>query len=51
MNEGKQRAVAVRRLVILLAAVACIGIGIASGGARDVLQKAVTICYECIGIG
>ena len=28
-----------------------VGLGIANGGAHDVLVKAVRICSECIGLG
>lgn len=28
-----------------------IGLGLMDGGYRDVLNKAVFLCYECIGIG
>ncbi len=28
-----------------------IGLGLADGGYQDVLNKAVFLCYECIGIG
>ena len=38
-------------IVILIIAVVFIVIGVANGGAADVLQKAVNICRECIGIG
>lgn len=37
---------------ILLAAIAvCLTLGIAGGGFQDVKNKAIRICYECIGIG
>lgn len=36
--------------LILLAAV-LIGVGIAQGEPGSVMQKAVNICMECIGIG
>lgn len=36
--------------LILLAAV-LIGVGIAQGEPDSVMQKAVNICMECIGIG
>ena len=39
------------RGIIFVAAVAMIIIGVANGEARTVLQKAVNICLECIGIG
>ncbi|MBP5222657.1 MAG: 4Fe-4S binding protein [Lachnospiraceae bacterium] len=37
--------------VILGAAILLIAFGLAHGGWRDVLGKAVRICYECMGIG
>ena len=36
---------------LLIAALLLIILGIANGGAGDVLAKAVKICSECIGIG
>lgn len=39
------------RALLLVAAVAMIIIGVANGEAQTVLQKAVNICLECIGIG
>ena len=36
---------------ILCIAVVMIIIGITNGGAEDVLQKAINICTECIGLG
>ncbi len=39
------------RLVLLGAATALVVLGVANGGARDVLVKAVNICTECIGLG
>lgn len=39
------------RAGVLAAALAFLGIGIALGEYRDVMQKAVRICLECIGIG
>lgn len=39
------------RLAILAAAVGCIGVGLAQGEQILVLQKAVKLCLECIGIG
>ena len=38
-------------VIILVAAAGMMIAGIADGGARDVLSKAVMICMECIGIG
>lgn len=39
------------RLVVLAVAVVLIVAGISNGGARDVVQKAIKICRECIGLG
>ena len=36
---------------LFAAAVLLIVLGVANGGARDVLAKAVKICSECIGLG
>ena len=41
----------VLRIVLLVAAVAMILVGILNGGVHDVLQKAIKICTECIGLG
>ncbi len=41
----------VLRAVIFLAAVGMILAGIFNGSANDVLQKAIRICTECIGLG
>ncbi len=39
------------RYIVLLAAVALIAYGVATGEYSGVLNKATRICYECIGIG
>lgn len=36
---------------LFCAALALVVLGIANGGARDVLAKAAKICSECIGLG
>lgn len=36
---------------LLVAAIVLILVGMFQGGFRDVKNKAVRICYECIGIG
>jgi len=38
-------------IILFLIALALIGIGLASGEYRTVLEKARTVCLECIGIG
>ncbi len=39
------------RIVLALASILLIVIGLNEGGFTDVINKAVRICYECIGIG
>ena len=39
------------RLAVLAAAILLLGWGFFSGGAADVLTKAINICTECIGLG
>ena len=41
----------VLRVILLFAAVSMIVAGILNGSADDVLQKAIRICTECIGLG
>jgi len=36
---------------LLCAGAACLGLGIARGEPAQVLQKAILVCLECIGIG
>ena len=38
-------------IVCLAVAVILIGLGLMDGGYQDVMNKAVFLCYECIGIG
>ncbi|MBR6027892.1 MAG: thioredoxin [Clostridia bacterium] len=42
---------ALLRLALLAAAAALIVLGALNGGALDMLQKAVKICTECVGLG
>ena len=39
------------RIALLIASVSLLIAGLLSGGSKDVKNKAVMICYECIGIG
>ena len=39
------------RLAVLALALVFIGVGIWNGGMKDVLDKAIKICTECIGLG
>ncbi|MBO4616917.1 hypothetical protein SAMN02910339_01767 [Lachnospiraceae bacterium YSD2013] len=36
---------------LIIAGIVLLAVGIATGGASDVLNKAIRICYECVGIG
>lgn len=47
----KSRTLFLVRLVLLALACILIAIGLTQGEALVVLQKAVKICLECIGIG
>ena len=55
--EGMQKkelpsyAIIVARAALIAAAVLMIILGIFNGGMNDVLQKAIRICTECIGLG
>ncbi|MBR5602167.1 MAG: thioredoxin [Clostridia bacterium] len=44
-------AIIVVRVALILVAVLMIVFGIFNGGMNDVLQKAIMICTECIGLG
>ena len=48
---SKSRTSFLVRLVLLALACSLIAIGLSQGEALMVLQKAVKICLECIGIG
>lgn len=50
-SESKIDAAMITRYVIVGSAVALIILGITNGGMADVLQKAIKICTECIGLG
>ena len=39
------------RALVLAAAIVFLTMGLKDGGFRDVKNKAVMICYECMGIG
>ena len=48
MKESWMRPV---RILVLLLAILCMGVGIARKEPHTVLKKATNICLECIGIG
>ena len=50
-NSQNEKILLGARLTIFVLAVAFIVIGIFNGGMADVLQKAINICTECIGLG
>jgi hypothetical protein len=39
------------RTAVLVAGTACIALGILRGELSEIMQKGITICLECIGIG
>jgi hypothetical protein len=41
----------IKQALLLLAGLACVGIGVLRGETAEVLRKAVTVCLECIGLG
>jgi purine-cytosine permease-like protein len=49
--KNNQLKINIARISILVIAVVFIITGIFNGGASDVLQKAINICTECIGLG
>lgn len=50
-NEAKFPTLLVVRISVLVLAVVFIILGIFNGGMEDVVQKAIKICTECIGLG
>lgn len=46
-----KNAINTARVILLMLAAALLLVGLFSGGAADVLTKAVNICTECIGLG
>lgn len=49
--ETSKRGIFITQCIIVTIAVTFIIIGVFNGGMADVLQKAVNICTECIGLG
>ena len=49
-EKNKNKAINIARVSILALSVLLIVVGIFNGGAEDVLQKAINICTECIGL-
>ena len=50
-NKNKKLAINIARAVIIVVSICLIVIGIFDGSVSDVLQKAINICTECIGLG
>ena len=50
-KKNAQMRTTILRTALIVVAVVLIGLGIANGGMRDVLGKAIKICTECIGLG
>ena len=48
MNDKRKR---ILMCSLLILAVGLLAAGLADGGFADVLHKAATICFECIGLG
>ena len=51
VNKKEERILLISRLTILTISVAFIIVGAANGQAGSVLEKAINICTECIGLG
>lgn len=51
MEKRKRMALWAVRLGLVALAVVMIAVGALQGGYQQVMQKAVRICLECIGIG
>ena len=47
--ENREKWIA--RTIVILAALACTLYGVSRGEVQIVMNKAVTICLECIGLG
>lgn len=45
------RGLRLARMLVLAASLALLIFGLMDGGYRDVLNKAMLLCYECMGIG
>lgn len=51
MTPRPAKTATIIRGLLLAAAAALLLIGVLKGGPSDVKNKAIRICYECIGIG
>ncbi len=50
-TKNEKTLVRASRIVLTVIGIVFIGLGIWNGGANDVVQKAINICTECIGLG
>ena len=51
MKKSKDRKIIFLRLFFLVVEALLVVAGVVNGGYTEVLNKAIRICYECIGIG
>ncbi|MCR5368143.1 hypothetical protein SAMN05660484_00957 [Eubacterium ruminantium] len=51
LKEEKNIIINIIRIILFITAVTLIIVGLENGGFRDVMNKAIRICFECIGIG
>jgi nitrogen fixation-related uncharacterized protein len=51
MNKTANKKMILIRIAIIAVALVLLVIGIRGGDYVDVMNKAIRICYECIGIG
>ncbi|MCR5531283.1 MAG: 4Fe-4S binding protein [Lachnospiraceae bacterium] len=51
LSPKKHPAVTALRILLLCLVICLLALGISGGGVKALWQKAVRICYECIGIG
>ena len=51
MKDKKSMTGIITRICIVAAGIVLVAVGISRGDYADVMNKAIRICYECIGIG
>jgi hypothetical protein len=51
LKEEKNIIINIIRIILFITAVTLIIVGLENGGFRDVMNKAIRICFVCIGIG
>ena len=50
-NENQNKSLLILRLILLSTALGLMIFGLSQGNGREVMNRAIRICYECIGIG